>query len=807
MNDPYIAHFYKDSNNAIHIQSVSEHNLNVAYLAMSNSPLKCLSSVAWVSGALHDAGKYREGVQNYLRRAMNEEQVRRGEEDHSTGGGFLIDKMFPATNLSVLIQMAVFCHHGLHDCFSFEKSTIYIKERLSKKENFQNVEERYYQYLKKEDLEKRGLIAKQEVAGIIQEILGFIRIKNLSKNMYGNRDFFLGMYERTIMSLLVDADRTDTACFMEQRELPAPKSDEMMQDIWGKCITYLEQYLKSMKSESRLDEYRRDISRKCMEAGEREERLYRLTVPTGAGKTLSSLRFGLYHARKYHKRHIIYVAPYQSIIDQNAEEIRRAIHNDEIVLEHHCNVIHDDERERIRYEILTENWDSPIIVTTAVQFLNTLFASGIGNIRRMYSILNSVIIFDEVQALPVKITKLFNLSVNFLTAFGKSTVVLCSATQPLFDELDENRLLPPLSMAGNPKEYAEVFKRTKIIDATKGAGSGFAAEELQEFIWDKAETLKQVLVVVNTKKCAESLYKEIKKKCKGSDYILFHLSTNMCAEHRRDVLKRLEENLENEKKVICISTQLIEAGVNLSFKCVIRSLAGLDNIIQAAGRCNRHGEAGMGYVYIVGISSELENVERLAEIRKMQESMTEVLNQFRKNPAIFDHSLSSEESIRYYYQIYLRKRMPEMEYLVSVNGVDVTLLDLLSTSKTMWESMSESTKKDSKNLLLKQAFKTAGDVFEVIPEDGKVDVVVRYDEKAEKQIAILEDEYATLAEHKKALRRLQPYTVGISEQFRQKLGNAITSVCGGTVYVLSQNYYSRETGVSEEPLGMEFINF
>ena len=211
---------------------------------MSNSPLKCLSSVAWVSGVLHDAGKYREGVQNYLRRAMNEEQVRRGEEDHSTGGGFLIEKMFPATNLSVLVQMAVFCHHGLHDCFSPEKSTIYIKERLSKKENSQNVEERYYQYIKKEDLEKRGLIAKREVAGIIQEILGFIRSKNLSVNMYGNRDFFLGMYERTIMSLLVDADRTDTACFMEQRELPNPKSDEMMQEIWEKCITYLEQYLK-----------------------------------------------------------------------------------------------------------------------------------------------------------------------------------------------------------------------------------------------------------------------------------------------------------------------------------------------------------------------------------------------------------------------------------------------------------------------------------------------------------------------------------------------------------------------------------
>lgn len=807
MNDTYIAHFYKKEDNTFQIQSVSEHNKNVAVLAMCNSPDPDLSAIVWLCGILHDAGKYRDGFQNYIKRAMNDESVRRGEENHSTAGGFLISQIAPGTNLALIIQLAVFFHHGLEDSFSWEKGTLTIEERLRKKENYKNVDERYYQFIDTKRLEEKCCEARKDLAGLLENIKKFVRLNNGKKDLYGNRDFFLGLYERTILSLLIDADRTDTACFMQQKELPAVKTEEEIQDIWDKSILFLEDYINNLKTTSRLDEYRREISQMCMEAGLNEKTLYRLTVPTGAGKTLSSLRFALHHAKKFHKRHIIYVAPFQSIIDQNADEIRNAIGNPGIVLEHHCNVIHETEEERKLYDMLTENWDVPIIVTTAVQFLNTLFASGNGNIRRMYSILNSVIIFDEVQALPVKITKMYNLAVNFLTAFGKSTVVLCSATQPLFEQLDENKLLPPANMAGEHRRYAQAFKRTEIIDATEQLGSELSVETLQDFIWDKMKKSQQILVIVNTKRCAEKVYKGLKESCEGEDCLLFHLSTNMCAANRREVLKEIEKNLAAKKRLICISTQLVEAGVNLSFQCVIRSLAGLDSIIQAAGRCNRHGEWDTGDVFIVQMNKEAENVDSLTDIRIAQECMRQVLRQFKMQPQAFDHRLDSEQAINYYYQMYLGSQKSQMEYIVLAKGVSVTLLDLLSGNKKMWKDIPQEVKDRNKNILLKQAFKTAGDLFEVIPEDGKTDVVVEYNEKALTLTDRLSKGYLSISEEKQILRELQIYTVGISEQLRHRLDSAITPICEGSVLVLSGNYYSRETGVSEEPLGMDLLNY
>ena len=168
------------------------------------------------------------------------------------------------------------------------------------------------------------------------------------------------------------------------------------------------------------------------------------------------------HARVHHKKHIIYVAPYTSILEQNAEEIRKATGNPEIVLEHHSNIFYEGEEEQRRKELLAENWSSPIIVTTAVQFLNTLFSSSSKNIRRMNNICNSVIIFDEIQALPVRTIKLFNLAVNFLTGFGESTVVLCSATQPLLDRIMECSLNRPQNMIEPDKKYEDAFQRTTI---------------------------------------------------------------------------------------------------------------------------------------------------------------------------------------------------------------------------------------------------------------------------------------------------------------------------------------------------------
>lgn len=809
MNDPYIAHFYKEQEDGIlQIQAISDHNFNVASLAAANSPLPDLSTIAWICGILHDAGKYGEEFQDYIRRAINEEEVRRGEVTHSTAGGYFIAQILPKVQpLTQMIQMAVFLHHGMNDSFSVRNRTILIEDRLEKKKTAKEIEERYYCYADERELKEKCSKANQEAQKILEEIRRFVKTYNDKKNRYGNKYFFLGMYERVLFSLLIDADRTDTACFMQKRKLPMQKNSEETTNIWRQSIRHFEKYLEGVTGESRLNTYRREISSKCMETGKTPNSLYRLTVPTGAGKTLSSLRFALYHAEKYCKKHIIYVAPFQSIIDQNSEEIRKAVGRPEIVLEHHCNVIHEDPEKRKQYELLTENWDSPIIVTTAVQFLNTLFAGSNGNIRRMYRLLNSVIIFDEVQSLPVKITKMYNLAINFLTTFGKSTVVLCSATQPLFDELGENGLLPPVNMVNDIDRYTQAFKRTEIVDATEGAGAGFAIEDLQDFIWDKAVKSDQILVIVNTKQCAQKLFEELKTQSAERGYLLFHLSTNMCAQNRKEVLEEIGNGLRKKKKLICVSTQLMEAGIDLSFQCVIRSLAGLDSIIQAAGRCNRHGECENGYVYIVQMEEEAENINRLIDIRKAQESMRKVLYQFRIQPENFSFSLSSEQAIRLYYQIYMGSRQSEMEFPVLVDGVNTSLLDLLSGNGKLWQGMPETIKSKNGSLFMRQAFKTAGDLFEVIPEDGKIDIVVGYNEEAKRQIGILENMYITIEEKRQALRRIQPYTVGISEILRQRLGNAITAICDGGVLVLSDNYYSKETGVSEQPVGMKFLNY
>lgn len=806
MEDPYIAHFFVKEDLKKQTQSVSEHVLNTAALACANAPLSRLTAIAWLCGVLHDAGKYSDEFREYMERAMaDRESVRRGEVNHSTAGGFLLEKLCPRSNLAVMGEMAIFCHHGLRDSFSTEKGSVYIQKRLS--DPVGAAEERYYRYIDKEDIKEKIGQAREDLLQIMKEITDFIRQKNVRKDLYGNRDFYLGMYERVILSLLIDADRTDTACFMEQRKLPVVKSDEEVLTVWKNAASALEKYLKKLQRASKLKQYRNEISEKCMEAGERPERLYRLTLPTGAGKTLSSLRFALRHAMKYHKRHIIYVAPYQSIIDQNAEEIRKATGDSRIVLEHHCNVIQEGAQARKQYELLTENWDAPIIVTTAVQFLNTLFASGGSNVRRMYSILNSVIIFDEVQTLPVKLIKLFNLAVNFLTAFGNSTVVLCSATQPLLDELNDNVLLSPANMAETERDYSAVLKRTEIIDATELNKSGLTAEGLEEFIWGKAEQTGQVLAIVNTKKCAAKVYKGLVKRCKEEGFLLYHLSTNMCGTNRKEVLEELKQDLENEKKVICISTQIVEAGVDLSFHCVIRSLAGLDSIIQAAGRCNRHGKDGIGYVYLVRMCGAAENLNSLKDIRMAQECMAEFLQQYRMNPKRYGDSLSSDESIRLYYQLYMKKREGEMSYSSSANQGQVKLLELFSENKELWNGLPEEIRLKNRGLLLKQAFKTGGDLFEVITKDGKVDVIVEYNERAKEKISLLVSLHAGPEVRKEALRALQPYTVGISEQLRQKLGNAVTPICDGTVLILSENYYSKETGVSERPLGMGFMNF
>ena len=731
------------------------------------------------------------------------------KQDHTTAGGQIIQEIFPGTLLSEMIQIAIYSHHGLKDCISIIDSSILLRQRKekAKKLPIEEAKDYFYQTVEPSEFARRCAGAREEsklIPGKIKDTM-----KSWDKpELYGNRDFFLGMYERILLSLLIDADRRDTEDFMtgDGKAVCQPEEypPEKLQDVWRICMEHVEKKYAQFTDKSGINRYRSEISDGCMKQALKNIRLYCLTVPTGSGKTLSSLRFAVRHALEYQKRRIIYVAPYQSILDQNAEEIRRALDYPGIVLEHHCNIILETEEEQAYYDRVTEDWALPVIVTTAVQFLNTLFAGKAGNIRRMHSLCNSVIIMDEVQSLPVRTIQLFNMAVNFLTEFANTTMVLCTATQPLLDRIPVNRLRPTNDMAGHVDFYQEAFRRTEIKDCTDLVPGGMDIREAAEFVLEKARDLKQVLFVVNTKRCARELF-EMLESLNVDGFKLFHLSTGMCPEHRSDVLKELSGCLENNGyepvPLICVSTQLIEAGVDLSFRCVIRSLAGLDNIIQAAGRCNRHKEVAMGKVFIVKMSGVAENLSHLAYIRKAQESTEQVLTQFARNPEVLGGRLDSGLSVKMYYECNFQKWLKEMEYPETVEGVSTSLVELLSGNHDFLPYQQRKPAcKDAGLPILKQAFKTAGDLFEAIEENGKTTVIVPYNNEAVELLSQLTGDSASSQQKKQALRKLQRFTVAISGTEKRGLEDAIHSVWDGRVLVLDERYYDKDNlGVTQIP--------
>lgn len=792
-------------------QSMQEHAGNVARFSRDVCELPELSSIVELAGILHDAGKLGTINQDDFKNILElGDKVHKYGLDHSTAGGRIVLELLKGEPVSEFISTLIYFHHGMEDCINLENGQSLQERRLKKEIEYKHIKEEFFELYDRKMLEKAGEKAVQSYQEILKKVNGFVKKYDSSGKKYGSRYFYLGMYLRTALSLLIDGDWTDTACFFQNIPLSKRISQEETQKIWEECIQNFEQYLKNEiqnnpDNGNQLNVFRQEISDSCRKAAETDQQLYRLTVPTGAGKTLSSLRFALYHAKKEQKHRIIYIAPFNSILEQNAEEIRKATGLPAAVLEHHCNVI-CEEGEEEKYRNLTETWDSPIIVTTAVQILNTLFSDQKNYIRRMHNLCNSIIIFDEVQAFPVRCTELFNLSVNFLSQFCGTTVVLCSATQPTLASLEENNICKCLEMSGESEKYTKAFKRVEIIDETKNERypGGMETEDLKEFVLEKTEEYHSTLVILNTTKCAFEVFQKLEACC-TEEYEIFHLSNNMCPQHKLDTLAEIRNALrKRDKKIICVSTQVVEAGVNFSFGCVVRSKAGLDNVIQAAGRCNRHKELGkMGAVYIVQMVHDAERLECLREIRDAQAALQKILDDFKYDNKRFNYSLDSEIAIKFYYSVYRSQlRKLETSFPIEVCGVTVTLTDLLGKNQT-GQNQYCGIHKEKTRTKLPQAFQTAGHEFEVISNTNKLNVVVPYGIESN---LLLEElvRVRTESEKKKILRRLQRYTVGISESRKNKIGNAIYENSEG-ILVLCNGYYDKKVGVVDEPK-MDFCN-
>ena len=392
---------------------------------------------------------------------------------------------------------------------------------------------------------------------------------------FQNDDYLRSLWTRMLYSCLVDADYLDTEEFMS--------GGSVRRETYASLPTLLaklEQHIAGFfPPKNELNRSRCQILQSCMDAGCGSKGIYTLTVPTGGGKTVASLAFALRHAVKNNMRRVIYVIPYTSIIEQNAEVFRQILgeHN---VIEYHSGASFDSDEEindvKSRQRLAAENWDAPVIVTTAVEFFESLYANRPSKCRKLHHIANSVIIFDEAQMLPTAHLKpCVGVIANLVAHFG-ATAVLCTATQPVLSDLIQFFApgIPVKEICPNVSVLYKQFRRVSFRNV--GARTNTAlAEELSAH--------SQVLCIVNTRKAAQEIYQQLTGD--GT----FHLTTLMYPAHRQAVLKAIRSRLDDDLPCRVVSTSLIEAGVDVDFPAVYREMSGLDSILQAAGRCNRNG--------------------------------------------------------------------------------------------------------------------------------------------------------------------------------------------------------------------------
>lgn len=541
------------------IQSIKEHSYGTADKAGNFASSFRKADWGYFCGMIHDIGKYSLPFQEKIKNNSNK------KVDHSTAGAKVC---FEKGGMYSFMGYCIAGHHSGMPDYGNSSDT----------GNAPTLEGR-----KKKQIEDYSAY-KNEIE--IPEI----KTIPFDPRKTPDPDFSLSVFIRMIYSCLVDADFLDTENFMKnggtQRE-----AGENPEALLKKLKDHVAGWLLN-KDIDTVNGRRTEILRNCFEYGQMERGIFQLTVPTGGGKTIASLAFALQHAVKNHMDRVIYVIPYTSIIEQNAEVFREIL-GDQNVLENHYNVDYESSEELKPMQLAAENWDKPVVVTTNVQFFESLFANKSSKCRKLHNIANSVIIFDEAQMLPTDYLKPCIAVMEELATNFRSSIVLCTATQPALTPLFR-RKMPIIELCPRVEEQFQFFERVTF----KNIGT-VSEEELIE----KLEQEYQALCIVNTKKRAQKIYQTMKGEG------VFHLSTTMYPKHRRRVLEKVRTLLGNGDKCILISTSLVEAGVDLDFHSVYRQLAGVDSMIQAAGRCNREGKRDVkeSFAYIFQFE-EKENV-------------------------------------------------------------------------------------------------------------------------------------------------------------------------------------------------------
>lgn len=734
---PFIAHSSENSEKIEH-QPLKEHSENVAALAASHAAHFGGQELARVSGLLHDLGKYSADFQARIRGANK-------RVDHSTWGAKVAIEKY--RQLGHLIAYGIVGHHaGLADGSGVGGKRQTVDARLADKS------------LPVLDAHWQQELTLPTEQGLMAGIVSSLKIRKSCPS------FSLSFLVRMIFSSLVDADFIDTERYYdnfktegEKRSANRDKKMPTLDELREALNNHLARFEKSRHEG--INQIRADILKYARARAEEAPGLFSMNVPTGGGKTLASLAFALDHAIKHGLRRVIYVIPYTSIVEQNAAVFRKALgpYGDVAVLEHHSAFVQPstDKQDPDRFQaqdklkLAMENWDAPIVVTTAVQLFESLFASRTSQCRKLHNISNSVVILDETQTIPLPVLRPAVAAISELTTNYRTSVVLCTATQPALqaptftDGLEGVRAL-----VEDEKDLAAKLKRVKVSHIGE-------CDDLQ--LVERMRKMPRVLCIVNNRRHARALAQRLWDMQEGQqpddqqvqpeprvdqltqqgehhqaraeqrvpEQGVVHLSTLMCAKHRSAVLARIRQTLAEPGGTPCrvISTSLIEAGVDVSFPCVMRAEAGLDSIAQAAGRCNRNGEQKPDESHVHVFSNQ--EWKPPLEMAQFAQAAREIMRQYP------DDVLSPEAIHAYFNLLYWTKGDEELDK----NGI---LADLKASNP--------------KSL----PFERISDKFRMI-EDTQQPVIIPWDDTARQTLEALRftDRIGSLA------RMLQPYIVQV----------------------------------------------
>lgn len=665
-------------------QTLDAHLLGVAKLAENFASTFQSSDWAWNAAWLHDIGKAANEFQMYLRREngilddVDYDSVGCSKVNHSSAGAALAEEIFEPIAGKTMAYIVAGHHAGLPDFDTANAGRAALLCRLEEG---------------RKDLSK--------IRSIILAYESNIK-KNVTRPPSGIEKDNFHLWVRMLFSCLVDADFLDTEYFMN----PMQSSERGVYKSINELKVCFDDHMhkKTANAQSTpVNLVRKKVLLACRDAAMQSSGLFSLTVPTGGGKTLSGMAFAIDHAVMHAKNRIIYVIPYTSIIEQTAS-ILADIFGKENVVEHHSNL--DPERETKRSCLASENWDAPIIITTNVQFFESLYSAKSGRCRKLHNIANSIVILDEAQLLPPELLTPCVDVINQLTRHYSVTVLLSTATQPSLPQLDASK-----EIIKDPVEIYQQLKRTEIIlpsDINNCKQWSDIAELLQKH--------HQVLCIVNTRKDCRELFDLMPSGA-------IHLSALMCGEHRSQVIHMIKQRLKDGLPMVVVSTQLVEAGVDIDFPVVYRALSGLDSIAQASGRCNREGklnaEGKLGCVYVFIPPKRAPR----GLLRKGEDKTRELIS-------LHDIDFQNPKEFTHYFNLFYS----------SVNDTGSGFKDLLV--------------RDVPNV----QFRTAGREFRLIDDSGQQPVFVKFGE-SRKWL----DELRCIGPNRNNTRRLQRFTVNLSK--------------------------------------------